>query len=408
MKKITIILIVCLGFSCKKERPSVEPDMEANPAISATMTALPAAAVKGSLNVKDQGAKGDGRTDDTKAIRNALIYAKAHGITSIYFPDGSYMVAELGNKGGIIKLVNGVGMQGNGPATCHIKLTGNRYNPNSIFYQDYQGEPSISNIVIQGIDFNGSSQNQKFDASYQFGHALSINNGKNIEVKNCKFENLRGDGLLFGDTFEPTLNARIVTNVSVHDSEFFNIYREGTMFSCVNGATFYNNNVHGNGYLVAGVDIERHSANETVLNVSVNSNNINSPMGNGVSFKNYSKIIAKANTITGTPLDGINIIGTSGVFDANTISDAGTTTKNASGIMISGNASGLIVSNNQAANTKTGASRTMDYTIKISSANNGAVAPKITNNKGKNMLKGIVSIYYYQAGYAVLTNNTAG
>jgi hypothetical protein len=41
------------------------------------------------------------------------------------------------------------------------------------------------------------------------------------------------------------------------------------MFCCVNGASFYKNYVHGNGYLVGGVDIERHSEMESVLNVEV-------------------------------------------------------------------------------------------------------------------------------------------
>lgn len=519
MKKLSFLLLTLISFSCNKDaillrdpdRDKVESNTLQKTAAILSTTAVVA---KISLNVKDQGAKGDGVTDDTKAIRNALLYAKAHGISTVYFPDGSYMIGELGNKGGIIKLVNGVGMQGNSPATCHIKLTSGRYNPNSIFYQDYLGDPSISNLVIQGIDFNGALQKQKFDVSYQFGHALSINNGQNIEIKNCKFENFRGDGALFGDVFEPSLNARIVTNVSVHDSEFFNIYREGVMFCCVKGAAFYNNNVHGDGYLVGGVDIERHSVNEAVLNVSVynntfnfndgygpverggpivryrravsigffytgykngvvdslsghhtiynnrinqgqidcfghinvsitsniitnkyenislvthvsasaidvsdamtttglknvlvSNNTINSAMGNGILFKNYAQITAKSNKISGSLTDGINVLGTSGLFDSNIISDAGTTTKNGSGIMINGNASGLVISNNEAINTKSGNSRTMDYVIKIGSANTGKVAPKITNNIGNNMIKGAISTYYYQAGYAQLTNN---
>ncbi|HEY9195658.1 MAG TPA: hypothetical protein VIM77_05315, partial [Mucilaginibacter sp.] len=124
-------------------------------------------------------------------------------------------------------------------------------------------------------DFDGNLDHQKFDPEYQFCHALSINNGKNIEVKNCSFQSFRGDGLLFGDTFEQTPNARIVTNVRVHNCIFFNIYREGTMFCCVNGAAFFDNLVHGSGYLVGGVDIERHSVNETVVNVSVYNNTFN-------------------------------------------------------------------------------------------------------------------------------------
>jgi hypothetical protein len=515
MKRSLLILALFLLAACKKDDVSITPQPEsAIPAVEATTPLAVAAVPANVVNVKDQGAKGDGVTDDTKAITNALLYAKAKGIANIYFPDGSYMIGQVGNGGGIIKLADGVGMMGNGPAVCHIKLTGNRYNPNSIFYQDYVGMPSIGNLVIQGIDFNGNLSLQKFDASYQFCHALSINNGKNIEVKNCKFQSFRGDGLLFGDCFETSLNKRIVTNVKVHDSEFFNIYREGTMFCCVNGASFYNNNVHGDGYLVGGVDIERHSVNESVLNVSVYNNTFNfadgygpverggpkvryrravtmgffytgykngvadslsghhkiynnkiyqgqidcwgmlnisisgncftntkeniagvsfltapainiadagntkglinvsadnnvikSAVGNGIMFNNYTKAQANANTISGTLTDGINLVGTSGYFYGNTITDAGTTSKPASGFIVSGNSSGLIITTNQATNTLAGKARTMDYAVKIAGMNNGKVAPQIMNNKGKNMVSGVISMYWLQATFAQLLNN---
>ncbi|MEO3403539.1 glycosyl hydrolase family 28-related protein [Mucilaginibacter sp. CAU 1740] len=518
MKRNYLALALLLLVSCKKDDVVVVPQKQAEISVTTPAQSLAATAVPTNVvNVKDQGAKGDGVTDDTKAITNALLYAKAHGVPNIYFPDGSYMIGQIGNGGGIIKLVDGVGMMGNGPATCHIKLTPGRYNPNSIFYQDYVGMPSIGNLTIQGIDFNGNLPLQKFDADYQFCHALSINNGKNIEVKNCKFQSFRGDGLLFGDVFETSLNKRIVTNVNVHDSEFFNIYREGTMFCCVNGASFYNNNVHGDGYLVGGVDIERHSVNETVLNVSVYNNMFNfadgygpverggpkvryrravtmgffyngykngvadelsgnhkiynnkiyqgqidcwgminisisgncftntyenitgvqfitapainvadpantkglvnvsadnnvikSAMGNGIMFHNYTQAQANANTITGTRTDGINLIGTSGYFYGNTIADAGTTAQKASGFIVSGNSSGLIITTNQATNTLSGAARTMDYVVKIAGINNGKVAPKIQNNKGKNMTAGVVSLYWLQSTFAELLNNLAG
>ncbi|AYL95791.1 glycosyl hydrolase family 28-related protein [Mucilaginibacter celer] len=232
-------------------------------------------AVKGNhdmVNIKDHGAKGDGIANDTQAIKNAIEFARQNNLATVYFPAGKYLIADAGTKPGIIKLANGISFKGDGPDKTHIILSGGRKNPNSIFYQDWREEPSVNNLTVQGIDFDGNLGKQLFDPEYQFCHALSINNGKNIEVKNCKFQSFRGDGLLFGDTFEPELNARIVLNVQVHDSEFFNIYREGTMFCCVNGASFYNNWVHGNGYLVGGVDIERHGANETVTNVAVYNN----------------------------------------------------------------------------------------------------------------------------------------
>ncbi|MDB5111486.1 MAG: hypothetical protein JWR67_2600, partial [Mucilaginibacter sp.] len=393
-----------------------------------------------------------------------------------------------------------------------------RYNPPSMFYQAWWNDPTISNVVIQGIDFDGSLSNQTFSSDYEFCHALSINNGQNIEVKNCKFESFRGDGLLFGDTFENSLNLRITTNVNVHDNEFFNIYREGTMFCCTNGASFYNNNVHGDGYYVGGVDIERHSVNETVTNVSVynnlfnftdgygpairgpvvryrravtmgffyngytngvadgrcgshkiynntinqgqidcwghtnvsinnnsftntyenvtgvqwitapainvsdpasttglvnvaaNNNKINSAMaGNGIAFNRYSSVTANSNTITGTQLDGISILNTTGVVDSNAISNVGLTTKRVSGIVINGNtSSSLVVNYNKVTDTRSGTSRTVNYAVQIQSQNNGTVAPKIQYNTGVNLFLGIVSEYYYQLGYAVLTGNIAG
>ena len=41
-------------------------------------------------NVKDFGAKGDGTTDDTLAIRQAIDYVKSQNGGQIYFPSGVY------------------------------------------------------------------------------------------------------------------------------------------------------------------------------------------------------------------------------------------------------------------------------------------------------------------------------
>jgi hypothetical protein len=290
------------------------------------------------------------------------------------------------------------------------------------------------------------------------------------------------------------------------------------MFCCTNGGSFYNNNVHGNGYLVGGVDIERHSVNETVMNISVynnlfnftdgygpverggpqvrfrravtmgffysgytsgidgragshkiynnaiyqgqidcmghinvsinnnsftntyeningvgllsaptinisdpgstttglknisiNKNNIKSTMaGNGIALNHYSNVTANSNTITGTQVDGISVLNASGVVDSNTISNVGLTTKRASGIVINGNTPGLYVAYNKVTDTQNGTNRTVNYAVQIQSTNGGGAAPVIQSNTGVNLFQGIVSEYYYQLGYAVLTGNIAG
>lgn len=225
-----------------------------------------------SVSVRAFGAVGDGHANDIEAIRQAIKFAQANKIATVYFPSGTYLIGEVGTAPGMVRLANGVNLKGTGPATCTLKLAGGLFNPEAMFFQAWWQEPEVSNVLVEGLAFDGNLGQQRFAANYQYCHALSINNGHNIEVRRCKFVGFRGDGLLFGDTDEPSRDARITRNVQVHDNEFDNIYREGCMFCCTEGGSFYRNRVHGPGYLVGGVDIERHSANETVKNIQVHHN----------------------------------------------------------------------------------------------------------------------------------------
>lgn len=82
------------------------------------------------VNVKDFGAKGDGVTDDTVAIRAAITAAtgatNTHGVTQpmaigqdVFFPPGVYLVTDT------ISLPEGVGIRGAGSYTTQIKVVAN-------------------------------------------------------------------------------------------------------------------------------------------------------------------------------------------------------------------------------------------------------------------------------------------
>jgi hypothetical protein len=161
------------------------------------------------FNIKDLGAKGDGVTDDTKAIQNALDLAKQNSKITIYFPEGVYNTESLRlykntyvtlNKKAVIKRIgkdfvlfsNGktgdknyaVGYNGDG--NIHFKggtidLNANNnpvpsHNDTSAFVLGHGNNFSFKNLTV----ING-----------QNGHYFEISSSKNVLFDNCWFGNVQ-------------------------------------------------------------------------------------------------------------------------------------------------------------------------------------------------------------------------
>jgi hypothetical protein len=91
----------------------------------------------GFYNVRDFGAKGDGRTDDTLAIRSAVAYVASRNGGHLIFPDGDYLVGnapEYPNFKGIT-LPSGIVVEGAGSNitnSANNNFTGKTNAPNSL------------------------------------------------------------------------------------------------------------------------------------------------------------------------------------------------------------------------------------------------------------------------------------
>lgn len=134
------------------------------------------------VNVKDFGAKGDGVTDDTDAIKAAL----AVGASTVYFPDGTYMVQTA--------------IEGEHPASyaftipsntkiemshgCIVKGIPNKRQLYSIF-KVFQ----VKNVVITGGHLIGDKAlNQG-----EWGYGINVLESENVIIDGVEIENCLGD-----------------------------------------------------------------------------------------------------------------------------------------------------------------------------------------------------------------------
>ena len=123
------------------------------------------------INIKDYGAKGDGVTDDTIAIKNAINYAETlindrmvDGAT-IYFPSGKYNISETLN---IRK--SGISIKGDSISTTLKDIGLNNYLFN------FEGDLSLYRISLSNLTLSSNNQQKKL---------IKIN-----KMINSQFENL--------------------------------------------------------------------------------------------------------------------------------------------------------------------------------------------------------------------------
>jgi hypothetical protein len=139
-----------------------------------------------SINVVIEGeAKGDGVTNDTFAIQEALDEAAAKGGDTVYLPEGTYLVDPGLRMGANTRLT------GDGSATI-IKLVDNAMTNDNILKAESVSGISVSNLVIDG---NRSEQPTTVDG-YEFTqYGLYFGNVDGGYIENVAVHHLAGVGV---------------------------------------------------------------------------------------------------------------------------------------------------------------------------------------------------------------------
>ncbi len=186
MKNLLIILSAFLLTACY--------DNSANVSANGNNVETKSTQLTGVFNVRDFGARGDGKTSDTEAIQKAIDAAgKVNG--TVLFPDGNYMCANL-------------------RAYPNIKLMGEQkwgysksYGANLIL-NDYSAEclldiTGAKNIHVSGLMFNASRKPESKTHGIMFGKEgqKRHHDTDTITIEDCKIRGFGGDGIKLRGAF---------------------------------------------------------------------------------------------------------------------------------------------------------------------------------------------------------------
>lgn len=133
------------------------------------------------ISVKSYGAKGDGVTDDTNAIKSALNGLVPGVGGTIYFPTGTYIISET------ILIGGNVTIYGDGVFNSLIKLADNS-NCNMISNDE---NTIMYYITIHDIGLDGNAQNNTS------GSGILLHNASDSQIYNVRIANFKDDGIHF-------------------------------------------------------------------------------------------------------------------------------------------------------------------------------------------------------------------
>ncbi len=154
------------------------------------------------INVKNYGAKGDGKTDDTKSIQSAIGAANPLKETTIYFPKGIYYIASYTTTSNYLEnysllLHSNLDIVGDGDETI-IRIANHLFDKTDtsanahLFYGKKIANISFSRLII---DMNGSN-NLVPNKVIKNHAAIFTSYGSNYHIHDLIIKNCSGTNML--------------------------------------------------------------------------------------------------------------------------------------------------------------------------------------------------------------------
>ncbi|HZF98085.1 MAG TPA: glycosyl hydrolase family 28-related protein [Pseudoxanthomonas sp.] len=302
MKTNYLAVLICLGFLSTSCGGSGQSGIGTSPT-NGSGTTPPMSNVVSLDIVAYGGAIADDLEDDRAAIQKTIDAVHAAGGGTVTIPAGTFLLTTVPDPSPIqviaLEIYSNITLKGTGPGSI-LKLKDNNGNYDALLGANPSWE-IVDNFRMSDltIDANGannpvSNELSSMEAMSQNGHrsSLRIYKGKNIQVENCTFTNIKGVwGLVFNGYVE---------HVKVHNNVFKNIgdakvdWDHSTIYTNGNGFTITNNRIsslHGAGTLGARAAIEIHGSNQTVSHNSIDG------MTSGINVTGYSSWYRSINQV---------------------------------------------------------------------------------------------------------------
>lgn len=208
------------------------------------------------VSVRDFGAIGDDKTDDTEAILNAIAYCVENGKNELYIPNGKYIVSDTIEIPADFTLNLGADVRYNWGTTEGTIIE--PINNKTVFKLN-----SKSNIIgglittVKCSDYTSSCILIDYSDNRALAHIGIKTTLRGINSKGVAIEiysNNKGDGMLFPcyiDANIETFHTGIYTHKDEGDGTnwFSGLFFDGTIANCI---TAINNEFGGNGGKISG------------------------------------------------------------------------------------------------------------------------------------------------------------
>lgn len=226
------------------------------------------------VNVKDKGATGDGRTDDSAAIQAAIDTVAGTGGT-VLVPDGVYMVSAVENNL-LLK------------SDMTLKLAGGavlKAIPNDATHYAVLTISGAANVWVMGGTLEGE-RNAHRGKSGEWGMGIRIDDGaKNVTIAGLTAKKMWGDGFYVQDAEDVrfcgvTADGNRRQGLSIIDAD-------GVL---VQNATFKNTGGTRPG---AGIDLEPDRDSQRIANVRIENSKFFDNAGGGILVAGKKARVAK-------------------------------------------------------------------------------------------------------------------